>query len=227
MQPQISLLMEDCYRHLLAAVYDCELPRTHSERRTRMFEHTDRGRFSGQIIDPSTLAVSVNIARAGTLPSHVCFQSLNQLLDPVGVRQDHLIMERVTDRDGVVCGASLQGSKIGGSVDKKILFVPDPMAATGSSLIQALGHYRDEIAGTPRLVVAVHLIVTPEYVKAMTAAFPETHIHAIRVDRGLSEPDIFDTVPGTHWDREKGLNEKQYIVPGGGGFGEIMNNTDA
>jgi len=32
-------------------------------------------------------------------------------------------------------------------------------------------------------------------------------------------------VPGTHWDRERGLDDKQYIVPGGGGFGEIMNNA--
>jgi uracil phosphoribosyltransferase len=32
-------------------------------------------------------------------------------------------------------------------------------------------------------------------------------------------------IPGTFWDEERGLNEKQYIVPGGGGFGEIMNNS--
>ena len=27
------------------------------------------------------------------------------------------------------------------------------------------------------------------------------------------------------WDRERGLDDRQYIVPGGGGFGELMNNA--
>ena len=27
------------------------------------------------------------------------------------------------------------------------------------------------------------------------------------------------------WEKERGLDDKQYIVPGGGGFGEIMNNA--
>jgi uracil phosphoribosyltransferase len=27
------------------------------------------------------------------------------------------------------------------------------------------------------------------------------------------------------WSEESGLTDKQYIVPGGGGFGEIMNNA--
>ena len=30
---------------------------------------------------------------------------------------------------------------------------------------------------------------------------------------------------GTFWDKEKGLNEYQYIVPGAGGLGEILNNA--
>jgi hypothetical protein len=45
------------------------------------------------------------------------------------------------------------------------------------------------------------------------------------LDRGLSDEKILHTVPGTHWEKEKGLNQFQYIVPGGGGFGELMNNT--
>ena len=34
-----------------------------------------------------------------------------------------------------------------------------------------------------------------------------------------------DAVPGTFWDEERGLNDQHYIVPGGGGFGEILNNA--
>ena len=41
----------------------------------------------------------------------------------------------------------------------------------------------------------------------------------------MSPIDVLQTVPGTHWDKESGLNAHQYIVPGGGGFGELMNNA--
>jgi hypothetical protein len=47
----------------------------------------------------------------------------------------------------------------------------------------------------------------------------------VRLDRGLSPADVLKTPLGTHWDRERGLNQKDYIVPGGGGFGEVMNNA--
>ena len=50
-------------------------------------------------------------------------------------------------------------------------------------------------------------------------------VYALRLDRGLSPPEVFGTVPGTLWEKERGLDDRQYIVPGGGGFGEIMNNA--
>ena len=71
----------------------------------------------------------------------------------------------------------------------------------------------------------MNLIVTPEYLRRLTTDHPDVQIYALRLDRGMSPPEVFETLPGTHWDKEKGLNEKQYIVPGGGGFGEIMNNA--
>jgi uracil phosphoribosyltransferase len=36
---------------------------------------------------------------------------------------------------------------------------------------------------------------------------------------------VLRTEPGTHWDEERGLNDIQYIVPGAGGVGEILNNA--
>ena len=69
------------------------------------------------------------------------------------------------------------------------------------------------------------MIVTPEYLKAVTGAFPDVQIYAVRLDRGLSSPEVLEQVPEAAWDQERGLNEQQYIVPGGGGFGEIMNNA--
>jgi hypothetical protein len=50
-------------------------------------------------------------------------------------------------------------------------------------------------------------------------------IYALRLDRGLSSASVLSTVPGTHWDDERGLDEHQYIVPGAGGVGEILNNA--
>jgi hypothetical protein len=50
-------------------------------------------------------------------------------------------------------------------------------------------------------------------------------VYALRLDRGLSSPDVLAAVPGERWDEERGLNDHHYIVPGGGGLGEVMNNS--
>jgi uracil phosphoribosyltransferase len=99
------------------------------------------------------------------------------------------------------------------------------MGATGSSLISAITHYTTKLDGVPGRCITMHLIVTPEYVKNVLAAHPNTIIYALRLDRGLSAPDVLATVPGTRWDEERGLDEHQYIVPGAGGVGEILNNA--
>ena len=67
--------------------------------------------------------------------------------------------------------------------------------------------------------------MTPEYIKKIQERHPDLVVYAIRLDRGLSPKDVLETTPGTHRDRERGLNDKHYIVPGGGGFGEILNNS--
>jgi uracil phosphoribosyltransferase len=69
------------------------------------------------------------------------------------------------------------------------------------------------------------LIVTPEYLKRVTTQHKDLIIYAVRVDRGLSNPAVLKTEPGLKWDQERGLDDTQYIVPGGGGFGEILNNS--
>jgi len=167
----------------------------------------------------------VNIARAGTLPSQITYDFLNTLLDPRLVRQDHFVMARVLDAAEKVVGARISGSKIGGDVDDAILIFPDPMGATGGSMCTAFDAYKEQVVGRPRKIVAANLIVTPEYLRRVTSTHPEAIVYALRLDRGLSPEEIFDTVPGTHWEKERGLDDRQYIVPGGGGFGEIMNNA--
>jgi uracil phosphoribosyltransferase len=72
----------------------------------------------------------------------------------------------------------------------------------------------------------MHLIVTPEYLWRMRSNHPEVVIYAIRLDRGLSNRTVLRCPPGERWAEERGLNDRHYIVPGGGGFGELLNNAE-
>ena len=71
----------------------------------------------------------------------------------------------------------------------------------------------------------MHLIVTPEYLKKILALPIDIQVFALRVDRGLSESHVLNSPLGLYWDQEKGLNSKQYIIPGAGGLGELLNNS--
>jgi uracil phosphoribosyltransferase len=224
-QPAINRLVVDIYSRLLAEVMNGEFPRAVADVPTRMADVTPAGVFHGEVFDRSTRAVTVNIARAGAIPSQTVYDLLNVVLDPAGVRQDHVIMSRMLGDGERVVGAGIGGMKIGGDVEGAFLLFPDPMGATGSSLSEAISTYEGRVAGRPRRIVNVHLIVTPEYLRRMAEDHPDVVVYAVRLDRGLSAPDVLETVPGTRWAEERGLTDRQYIVPGGGGFGEIMNNA--
>jgi uracil phosphoribosyltransferase len=224
-QPTVNRFVTILYQELIQAVVNSEFPRRRVKVETRMVDFSPRAVYEGEVIDRRARAVSVNIARAGTLPSQVCFDAMNEILEPDGVRQDHFVVARVTDEEDRVTGASIGASKIGGSVEGRFVLFPDPMGATGSSMEAAVRTYKEEVEGTPEKMIAIHLIVTPEYLKRMTTRHPEVIIYALRLDRGLSDEAVLRTVPGTFWDREKGIDEKGYIIPGAGGLGEVMNNS--
>jgi uracil phosphoribosyltransferase len=224
-QPEVGQLVRVLYERLAQVVLAQEFPRTRVAVPTRMVIKSPEAVYRGVALDPSTKCVTVGIARAGTMPSQVVYDLLNGVLDPAGVRQDHLFMSRATDADGRVTGATWHDAKIGRDVDGRILLVPDPMGATGSSINSALSHYKTRLEGTPKTCITMHLIVTPEFVRNVLREHPDTVIYALRLDRGLSPPNVLSTVPGTHWEEERGLDEHQYIVPGAGGVGEILNNA--
>lgn len=224
-QPTINTLVKDLYRYLVKAVLNGEFPRCTARVETRMAAHSPLGVWEGQVIDPNSRCVTVNIARAGTLPSQVCYDFLNKTIRPELVRQDHFIMAREVDAAGRVVGTSISGSKIGGSVEDAIVMFPDPMGATGGSLSHAINVYKRDIKGPARRYICLNLIVTPEYLRRMKKDHPDVVVYAVRLDRGASPPDVLRELPGKRWEEESGLTEVQYIVPGGGGFGEIMNNA--
>jgi uracil phosphoribosyltransferase len=223
-QPQVNQLVRTLYTDLVGQVLNGEFPRRNESVPTRMIAHTPLGIYQGQVIDPGVRAVCVDIARAGTLPSAVAYDMLNAVLTPKLVRQDHIIMSRLLDNAEHVVGSAIGGAKIGGDVDDAIVLFPDPMGATGGSLSTAISMYKNKVPGTMRKVICLHLIVTPEYIRRMTTDHPDARIYALRLDRGLSPPEVFKTKPGA-MPTERGLDDKQYIVPGGGGLGEVMNNA--
>lgn len=230
-QPAINALIKILYEAMIHIVVNHEFPRKPGRVTTRMAaKHPQEGAFTAELVDREQPTVLVDLARAGTFPSHLCYHSLNYLLNPDVVRQDHLLMSRQTDEHQQVTGAASGGCKIGGGVDNSIVIFPDPMGATGSTICQVLDLYKSGFGGSIRTgkakkYIALHLIVTPEYLKNVQKRHSDLVVYALRLDRGLSPPDVLSTRPGEKWDQEKGLNGEQYIVPGGGGFGEILNNA--
>lgn len=224
-QPLLNTLVKKLYDELMRNAINSLFPTSKQVVHSRMKSLTPMGEFEASLLDQQTRAITVNIARAGTWPSHNCFDELNYVLNPENIRQDHFFMNRRTDENGHVVGVDVSGSKIGGDQEGAFVFFPDPMGATGGSLSHAIGHYKTSVEGTAKKYIALHLIVTPEYIKRMTTDHPDVEIFALRLDRGLSSQDVLAKIPGEDWDQEIGLTDTQYIVPGAGGVGELLNNS--
>jgi uracil phosphoribosyltransferase len=224
-QPRLSDLVAHLYEALLLNVLDKEFPKEAFETPTRMTEHHPEARLKTSRLQVNQKTVSVDLARAGIWPSQVCYQLLTNLLNPEMVRQDHVYAARQTDSKGQVTGTSLAGSKIGGDVEKSIVLFPDPMGATGSTMCEVLNHYKKHAGGKALKYISLHLIITPEFIKKLKAEHPDLIIYSLRLDRGLSAPDVLSEIPGKRWDEERGLDHNQYIVPGAGGVGEVLNNA--
>lgn len=224
-QPELNHLLHVLYTGLLTDVINNVFPSSQRQIDTRMRTYTEKGVVEGKFVNPETPVVTVDLARAGILPSHYLYEFLNHLMKPEKVRQDHFFMNRRTDASGQVVGVDVSGSKIGGGQEGAVVLFPDPMAATGGSIAYAINHYKDKVRGKAHRYVTMHLIVTPEYIKRMTKEHPDVEIYALRLDRAFSSQKALSSLPGTYPDEESGLNEMQYIVPGAGGIGELLNNS--
>jgi len=222
---ELTQLVRDSYRVLAAWAFGRELPTVESEVPTRMAEHHPvEGVLRAPLLDPVNPIVIVDVIRGGIVPSQTCFEMLAAVLPIESIRLDHLNMSRTSDEQGHVTGVDLSGSKIGGGVEGATLVFPDTMGATGSTLTRALEHYIEGY-GRPSKVLVLPLIATPEFLRAALDLHEDLCVYAGRIDRGLSSGEVLETLPGERWDEERGLNEMGYIVPGAGGFGEVMNNS--
>jgi len=219
-QPEINRLVEQLYKGILTYSANQLFPKEIQKNKTRM-----QAELSAEQFIADTKALTVNLARAGTFPSHICYEFLHWFLKPQNIRQDHIFAARTTNKTDEVTGTHLGSYKIGGGVQDNFVFFPDPMGATGGTILSAIDYYQKEVSGPAKEYVALHLIVTPEYLKKVMNHPAKIKVFALRVDRGLSPSHVLNSPLGLYWDQEKGLNEKQYIIPGAGGLGELLNNS--
>lgn len=221
----VTTLVRSAYRHMAGTVLAREFPAMRDRVPTRMIETEPRAIYDGPRLSQTTRLVVCSVIRAGILPSQTCYEAACEVLPPGNVRLDFLNLSRITDESGHVTGVRLDGSNIGGDIQDAVVLVPDPMGATGGTIERVVRIYEDLAEGDPRAIVAMHLMVTPEAVLRLRQSCPKLTTYAGRLDRGLSPSNVLASIPGTHPDEERGLNDVQYIVPGAGGMGELLTNA--
>lgn len=212
-------LVVDLYKLLTMAVIDELFPKTQVGVYTPMMESVGvRSLILADLIDDRTKVAIATPMRAGDLPANTVHDFLENFLGPDCVRQDYQGAGRMTDDNHRVTGTRISYRNIG-PLENRFLLIPDPMGATGGTILQTIEDYGAHIYGCTNIVV-MHLITCPEYIHRITTTLPQVQIFVLRVDRGMSDPDVLASVPGTFRGREFGLNEKDYLVPGGGDIGE-------
>ncbi len=226
------------FQHAFHYVAAQELGTKQAEIPTRMVgDEPERGVYRGPLMNSTEDLVLCSMVRAGDKPSQELSDYLS-LATGGSVRLDSMVAERVTHPEtGEVTGCRVTGVKISGPVRGKTVLFADPMGATGGTIVKGSNIYKGKdvlpalkfTLGGVEKIIALHLIVAPEYIANMQEQCPDVVIYAGRVDRGLSHPDVLQTRLGTHPTHtrgeptgrtERGLTDVQYIVPGAGGLGE-------
>jgi uracil phosphoribosyltransferase len=100
--------------------------------------------------------------------------------------------------------ANLFWMKLPLGIEKMHVFLLDPMLATGGSAVLAIANLIKQ-GVVEEHVVFVNLVSCPEGIAQLTSTFPKVKIVTSMVDAGL--------------------NEKKYIVPGIGDFGDLYYGT--
>ena len=128
----LPYLIRQLYSGLLLHALDREFPTQLDTVDTRMTAAHPEQKLSLPIFSRDLKAVTVNLARAGTMPSQICYETLGHLLDPDQVRQDHILAARIKELEAdKIQGAELSAAKIGGSAKNAIVVLPDPMGGHG------------------------------------------------------------------------------------------------
>jgi uracil phosphoribosyltransferase len=202
-QPRISQIIETLFSNMFDSVVEGELAKESISAKTRINLKDNRGAWKGKVFKKNQKVVVSDVIRAGIQPSHLFYLKLTEILNPKYVRQDHIMSQRIETGHGV-SGSELSASKIGGSIKNAIVFIPDPMGATGGSASEVIDFYQKHY-GKPKKFVIVNLVIAPQYLRHLQKIKAPIFVYAARLDKGLTKDD--------------------YIYPGLGGVGEIINNT--
>jgi len=105
-------------------------------------------------------------------------------------------------------------SKLPSDCEKRIVFLIDPMLATGGTATSAISYLQGK--GVPTCNIKfLCLIACPEGIEKLQSEYPDVDIYA-------AANDIYDKYPDG---RDKGLNDHGYIVPGLGDAGDRIFGT--
>lgn len=90
-------------------------------------------------------------------------------------------------------------------IDTRYVFILDPMLATGGSAIETIRTLKKRGVEEEKIIF-INLVAAPEGIEAVLSAFPNIRIITAEIDEGL--------------------DERAYILPGLGDFGDIYFGTD-
>ncbi len=90
-------------------------------------------------------------------------------------------------------------------IHKRYVFILDPMLATGGSVIETIKILKERGVEENKIIF-INLVAAPEGIEAVLKAFPGIKIITAEIDEGL--------------------NDRAYILPGLGDFGDIYFGTD-
>jgi uracil phosphoribosyltransferase len=107
------------------------------------------------------------------------------------------------ERDEATAIASSYYAKLPPQMNGRTTLVLDPMLATGGSAAQAIDTVKAAGAGS---VLMLSIVAAPEGVRTINTAHPDVPIFTAGMDRGL--------------------NERKYILPGLGDFGDRLYGTE-
>lgn len=117
-----------------------------------------------------------------------------------GVRIGKILIQRDESSQDKTPDARFSYSKVPLDIHQRIVFLMDPMLATGGSAIKAVEILIEKYHVKEENIIFLNVVSCPEGLKNFTGRFPQVRIVTSAIDDGL--------------------NEHKYILPGLGDFGD-------
>ena len=122
---ELGRLVRWLYEHLSLVVLGAEFPRRRIDVPSRMVAVAPEVVYRGVAIDRFDPVVTVGIARAGTVPSQICYETLNELPRPRGRAAGSPVHVARHRRQGTGHRHRVARRQIGHQVAGRIVLIPD------------------------------------------------------------------------------------------------------